>query len=83
MLAQDSNRICNFTIMTVQYLTDTKGKKTGVVLGIKDWERIQKKLNAESEHPVLKGIKQGLKEVEMIKKGKLKAKSLKDFLDEV
>jgi len=69
--------------MTVQYLTDTKGKKTGVVLGIKDWERIQKKLNAESEHPVLKGIKQGLKEVEMIKKGKLKAKSLKDFLDEV
>ena len=83
MLAQDSNRICNFTIMTVQYLTDTKGKKTGVVLGIKDWERIQKKLNAESEHPVLKGIKQGLKEVEIIKKGKLKAKSLKDFLDEV
>ena len=72
--------------MTVQYLTDTKGKKTGVLLGIKDWEKIQKKLHIEKSeqgHPVLESIKQGLKEVELAKKGKLKTRSLKDFLDEV
>ena len=30
--------------MTVQYLTNTKGKKTGVFLSISDWDQIQKEL---------------------------------------
>ena len=38
---------------------------------------------AEKENPVLQSLKQGLKEVEMAKSGKLKTKSLKDFLNEV
>ncbi len=35
------------------------------------------------QHPVLKSLKQGLKEVELIKQGKLKATPIKEFLDEL
>lgn len=34
-------------------------------------------------HPVLKSLKRGLKEVELIKQGKLKATPLKEFLNEL
>ena len=34
-------------------------------------------------HPVLKSLKRGLKEVELIKQGKLKATLLKEFLNEL
>ena len=32
--------------MTVQYLTDVKGKKKGVFLNMTDWQLLQKKLDA-------------------------------------
>ncbi len=35
------------------------------------------------QHPVLKSLKQGLKEVELIKHGKLKATPIKEFLNEL
>ena len=41
------------------------------------------KMEKASEHPVLKSLKQGLKEVELVKQGKIKSRSLKDFLYEV
>ncbi len=37
----------------------------------------------KKQNPVLKSLKQGLKEVELIKQGKLKATPLKEFLDEL
>ena len=43
--------------------------------------KIPKSLN--KQHPVLKSLRQGLKEVELIKQGKLKATRLKEFLDEL
>ena len=30
--------------MNIQYITDTKGRKTAVQLPVKDWEKIQKDL---------------------------------------
>ncbi|MCD6010233.1 MAG: hypothetical protein K0Q79_95 [Flavipsychrobacter sp.] len=62
--------------MTVQYLTDTKGKKTGVLLGIKDWEKIQKKLNAEQFY---EGFRESLREIKLHKQGKTKLKDAKDL----
>ena len=41
------------------------------------------KKSPTNQHPVLKSLKQGLKEVELIKQGKLKATPLKEFLDEL
>jgi len=44
---------------------------------------LKKNTKKDAEHPVLKSLRQGLKEVELVKKGKLKSRPLKDFLDEV
>jgi len=47
-----------------------------------DDEPPKKKAN-KGKHPVLKSIEQGLREVELAKKGKLKATPLNDFLNEI
>ena len=39
--------------------------------------------NMERENPVYKSLQQGLKEMELAKEGKLKTRSLKEFLDEI
>ncbi len=57
--------------MTVQYLTDTHGKKTGVLLSIKDWEKIQKKLNTEQ---LYEDFRESLREIKLHKEGKIKLK---------
>ena len=46
-------------------------------------EPTKTKKKSTKENPVLKSLKQGLKEVELIKQGKIKATPLKDFLDEL
>ena len=46
-------------------------------------EPAKKKKTAAKQHPVLKSLQQGLKEVELIKQGKLIPTPLKEFLDEL
>jgi hypothetical protein len=51
-----------------------------------DYVEIQepsKKKKPVPKHRVLKSLEQGLKEVELIKQGKLKATPLKEFLNEL
>ncbi|MEO6583725.1 MAG: hypothetical protein ABIO05_05340 [Ferruginibacter sp.] len=51
-----------------------------------DYVEIQeplKKTKPVTKNPVLKSLEQGLKEVELIKQGKLKATPLKEFLNEL
>jgi len=62
--------------MTVQYLTDLKGKKTGVLLAIKDWEKIQKKLNTEKFY---EDFRDSLREIKLHKEGKLKLKDASEL----
>jgi len=77
--------------MNVQYLINSKGKKTAVVLPIKDWLAIEKRLDGfededykePTKSEILEGIRQGLREVKLIEEGKLKATPLKDFLNEL
>ena len=38
---------------------------------------------SEKNHPVLKSLKKGMKEVKLIHQGKLKATPLKDFLNKL
>ncbi|MCW3113530.1 MAG: hypothetical protein JWR18_1926 [Segetibacter sp.] len=45
-------------------------------------EPAKNKKVAAKQHSVLKSLEQGLKEVELIKQGKLKATPLKEFLNE-
>lgn len=77
--------------MNLQFVSDNKGNTAGVFIPIKDWEKLKKKhagLEEEeytelTKQEVLDGIKQAVKEVNLIKKGKLKATPLKDFLNEL
>jgi len=47
--------------------------------------KIEKTIDADemSKEEILKGIHQGLKEVQLIEQGKMEATPLKDFLDEL
>ena len=69
--------------LNIEYITDAKGKQKSVVISHKQWtafladyQKTKKKL------AVLSGIGQALKEVELIKKGKLKTQTLSSFLNE-
>jgi len=69
--------------MDVSYVSDIKGNQTAVIIGIDEWEKIirkQKKMKAKLD--VLTGLQEAVNEVNLIKKGKLKKKTLRDFLDE-
>ncbi len=62
--------------MTIQYVTDSKGKKNSVLVSIKDWERIQKKLNTEHFYD---GFREAVREVKAHQDGKTKLKNARDL----
>ena len=78
--------------MNVQYISGDNGKPAGVFITMHDWDILKKKLNCFDEEinyveptkeEILEGIKQAVKELSLIKKGKLKARPLKDLLNEL
>jgi len=69
--------------MNVSYITDRYGKHSAVVVPIAEWEEIMESLaKMKRKLEILTGLKEAVEEVKMAKEGKLKLKSLKDFLDE-
>lgn len=66
--------------MTVQFLTDQKGKKTGVVLSMKDWEKLQKELNTAQFYSE---FRESAREIKAAKKGKKQLRDLNELLDEL
>lgn len=77
--------------MSLQIIHGGNGKPTGVFIPINDWETMKNEyqnLQAwEEPEPtkaeILAGIKEAVEEVKQIKAGKIKAKSLKDLLNEL
>lgn len=77
--------------MSLQIIQGGNGKPTGVFIPMNDWEIMKEEyqnLQAwEEPEPtkaeILAGIKEALKEVKLIKAGKIKAKSLKELLNEL
>lgn len=68
----------------IQYVTDPEGNRKAVMITIEEWERIEEQIRALLEYGSLKdSLKQGFLEVKEIISGKEKAKSAKDFLDEL
>lgn len=71
--------------MSVQYITNEKGKQTAVIIPIKEW----KELKAEHEKllnklELLDGLQDALKEVKEIRQGKReKGRTLGEFLNEM
>lgn len=78
--------------MNVQYISDRKGRHTGVYIPIKEWEKIKKRydlpIEEEDEQPLTKqqllaDVKEALEEVKLYKQGKVQLQSARDFLDEL
>ncbi len=77
--------------MSLQIIQGGNGKPTGVFIPISDWEIMKQEyqnLKAwEEPEPtkaeILTGIKKAVEEVKLIRAGKIKAKSLKELLNEL
>ena len=67
--------------MNLQYISDNRGKTTGVFIPIQEWELLKSKfkgleeevLGDQSKGEILQGIQIAVEEMNLIKKGKLKA----------
>lgn len=78
--------------MTMQYTYDSKGKKLGVFIPIGEWKKIAKKYkelddaandNVPTKQDILNSVKEGLEQVKLHQKGKLKLKTAQQLLDEL
>ena len=62
--------------MNLQFLSDERGKKTAVVIPIKDWEEIQVKLKQER---FVKSLEKSVTEVRQMRDGKLAEPEIKEL----
>jgi len=74
--------------MSFQYTFDSKGNTLGVFVPIQEWEKLTKVLrkrnvSKRNSKSALLGIEKGLKQVAQIEKGKVKAISIKQLLNEL
>lgn len=77
--------------MRLQIIQDDRGKATGVFIPMHDWKELKKQYKelevleyAEpTKHQLIQELKEAVKELTLIQKGKLKARSIKDLLNEL
>ena len=65
--------------MNVQFLSNENGKKTAVVIPIKDWEEIQEKLSREK---FFQSLTRSVKEMQLMRDGKLAAPKIDDLFND-
>lgn len=79
-------------MMHLQYISNQKGKRTAVVIPIKEWEKMKRQYNLpqdeDDEEPLTKeklveNIREALEEVKLAKEGKIKLKSARELLNEL
>ena len=77
--------------MSIQLIYDNKKNPTGVYIPIKDWNGLKKQhkdlRDLEYEEPskteLLRELKQAVVELKLIEQGKLKARPIKQLLNEL
>ena len=77
--------------MRLQVIQDTRGKATGVFIPIRDWRELKKQYKGlevlENEEPtkeqILQELKEAVIELVLIEQGKLKARPVKELLNEL
>ena len=67
----------------VQYLTDSQGVKTSVVISMEDWMNLYKYIEeVKALEEVVRSVKEGLTQAKRIEKGELQVnESTEDFLN--
>ena len=66
--------------MNVQFVSNSKGKVTAVQLPLKEWQEVEKKLEA---FKIAESIRTGYKEMKQIMAGEIEAKTIEEFLNEL
>lgn len=77
--------------MNLQYISDNRGKTTGVFIPIQEWEGLISKFKGleevefgeQSKAEILQGLQQAVEEMNLVKQGKLKARDAIDLLNEL
>ncbi len=73
--------------MDLQYITDTKGRKSAVQLPLKDWEQIKKDLDElhrlRNKKLFMTELAEAVEEMKLIKEGKIQARKAEEFVDEL
>lgn len=73
--------------LQLQYLTDPEGKRSAVLLPIRDWENIQKDLKdlelLKNKKMFFEGLADAFKEVYLIRQGLQKPKSFDEMMNEL
>ncbi len=77
--------------MKLQVIQDSKGKATGVFIPYNEWKLLKKKYKdleaLENDEPtkeqILDGIREAVREMKLIKAGKLKGRPVQELLDEL
>ena len=85
--------------MNLQYIIDSQGYKTSVVIPIQDWEQLKKeytlpdsllansdesdKYIEPTDEEIVEGVREALREVKLYQEGKLKLQSLDELLNEL
>jgi hypothetical protein len=73
--------------MDLQYITDTKGRKSAVQLPLKDWEQIKKDLDElhrlRNKKLFLTELAEAVEEMKLIKEGEKQARNAEEFVDEL
>ena len=77
--------------MNLQYISDNRGKTTGVFIPIQEWEGLKSQfkgleeveLAEQSKEEILQGLQQAVEEMNLVKQGKLKARDAKELLNEL
>jgi hypothetical protein len=73
--------------MNLQYITDTKGRKSAVQLTLKDWEQIQKDLEEldrlRNKKLFMAELAEAVEEMKLILEGKKQARNADDFINEL
>lgn len=68
----------------VQYVNDSHGKLTSILLPVKEWKKLLNKIKTyEQQQKVKNDLTRALKEVELMEKGVMKKRTFKELLDEL
>jgi hypothetical protein len=71
-------------IQSLQYVTDPRGRQQAIMMSLKDWKSLEKKLRAaEQKEKMYLSLKEALDEVKKIRSGSLKPKSIEKLLGEI
>lgn len=65
--------------MNVQFLSNEKGKKTGVLVTIEDWKEIQKKLEREK---FFASLSMSVEEMKLMRKGRLAKPDISELFND-